>query len=314
MYMLRKCPLKIPLFMLRKCPLNTPFYFRVICHVKKSICLTHHFIYTKKENKKVYQARISKELLLEGSDNEIIFTTLITPYIVSSLGSKVFVSVAGIEMAYGKKMTKTSLQKFKTTLNELCDEIVEKKGWIFEKSKYLYESNFIQYSFEEIQTIYQSGKLHLIPYYLRVIASVNWETNVGHMAQEFFCRNYNMNRVTISNYNKQLEKMNLLYIVHSKGIDGENNYYGRYEDKDLIDRVAFYKAKTDINNRRSLAMKYKQVVNGKIYSNDEMFVIAKYVINHNEYEKQIAKDGLCAAAYLDEKPLAEYIELLNSNL
>lgn len=262
----------------------------------------------------MYQARIPKELLLEGNDNEIIFTTLITPYIVSSLGNKVFISVTGIEMAYDKKMTKTFLQKFKTTLNELCDEIVEKKGWIFKKSKYLYESNFIQYSFEEIRTIYQSGKLHLIPYYLRVIASLNWETNVGHMPQEFFCRNYNMNRVTISNYNKQLEKMNLLYIVHSKGIDGENNYYGRYEDKNLIDRAASFKAKTDINNRRSLAMKYKQVVNGKIYSNDEMFVIAKYVINHNEYEKRVAKDGSYIPSYLDETPLAEYIELLNSDL
>ena len=45
-----------------------------------------------------------------------------------------------------------------------------------------------------------------------------------------------------------------------------------------------------------------------------MFVIAKYVINHNKYEKQVAKDGSHAVSYLDETPLAEYIELLNSDL
>lgn len=263
-------------------------------------------------------SRIDRELVLNGTEDEIITSALIIPYVVGGFGENdVFVSINGLELAYGIKFTKTNLAHIKPVLDKKCKKIISNRGWHFAKDQFLIGTNFLTYNPEVIKIMCQNKKINLIPYYLRVIASVNWQTNVGHMAQEFFCRNYNMNRVTISSYNKQLEKMNLLYIVHASGLSEECNYYGKPENKKQIDLAAKNLVRRNAKQtlHQSLAMKYKEVVKGHKYSNYEMFSIAEYVKNKNLHEKEKSmNDSKYIPSYLDETPLAEYIELLNSDL
>lgn len=90
-------------------------------------------------------------------------------------------------------------------------------------------------------------KWALFHYYCRLISSLDYNITiydkkgvVGHMPQAFFMYKTGLSQQTISKYHKYLEDLQLIYTSRCKyNIQNgkrRNNYYGRYEDRKLIDK------------------------------------------------------------------------------
>lgn len=87
----------------------------------------------------------------------------------------------------------------------------------------------------------------LFHYYCRLISSLDYniEVNgkrsvVGHMSQAFFMDKAELSQQTVSRYHKYLEDMQLIYtnrcVYLTENGKRRKNYYGRYEDRKLIDQ------------------------------------------------------------------------------
>ena len=51
----------------------------------------------------------------------------------------------------------------------------------------------------------------------------------------YFAKAAGVDKITISNYNKCLKDLGLIYIRSSGDVSFRNNFYGRYKDKGFID-------------------------------------------------------------------------------
>lgn len=129
---------------------------------------------------------------------------------------------------------------------------------------------------------------------------------------------------TIIRHNQSLEELNVIYIHHSDdvfanssfGFKKLNNVYGRYEDREYIEKyVSDYKAhfqshsylkkeRTLANNDRRLSKMYYWLCKGKDYSESEIQEIYYYITNLNrKYENLSIKeqDDSYLAKIKDEK-------------
>lgn len=127
---------------------------------------------------------------------------------------------------------------------------------------------------------------------------------------------------SILRYNKKIEDLKIMYIHHSDDvflneqnqIKRVNNVYGRYEDKDFVDKYAedykkhfksnsVIKGRLFANNDRRLAKMYYWLCQGKKYSREDIELIYKYIVNLNNKYKNLSlktQDGTYLEKIKDE--------------
>lgn len=130
-------------------------------------------------------------------------------------------------------------------------------GNIYKCNKSSFKSDsFVTITSEEFHTIMNSGKKNavaILEYYLRLLASFDFTTNIGHMSSQYFIETYNMTKNTLSSYNSILEELQLIYVHHRKM---KSNLYCRYKDKHLLERQ--YDNSAVANFHRSVSSRYNR--------------------------------------------------------
>ncbi|MDD3569794.1 MAG: hypothetical protein PHY44_01675 [Lachnospiraceae bacterium] len=183
----------------------------------------------------------------------------------------------------------------------------DKNNYVFDSvtCKFDGKDNFTIIELWEVQKIFALGAIgfNLLKYYVNIIGTINGKTKSWHMSQESMVELWDMNYVTIDDYNHKLQGLELLYIHRNKARkkDGTyhkvNNVYGRYRDKaDIISDSGIYletvefeyykeKNKLDGDTRTSIKMRYNGFIKGaKKYINNEKEISRLYddCIRYNE--------------------------------
>lgn len=176
---------------------------------------------------------------------------------------------------------------------------------------------FIKIHSNEVHKIMQSNKdkFNLLKCFIHTISSIDYgakvyvdisykNVEVGYMTQEYLGSLCGLNQVDYYKYSVELENLGVLYIRRNEDfyLDGDTpkrlaNCYGRPCDKNLINLYStkYSEMKDSIdfkcnkemttkkaNYKKSLAMKFNEIVKGKDYSKEEILDIYNYVLTENK--------------------------------
>ena len=190
------------------------------------------------------------------------------------------------------------------------------------KNKLKYYSSI---SYDDIIAIFSSNaircKFELLRFYIQLLGSINngiqvilsnaecKKSVVGNMTVKALSSIANISIYKVSSYMKILEDMKLIYVIHSKKyyvkddkVIRISNIYGRYQDKEYINKYAqslydFKNAKTysgqqdpafmDSDYKRKLGQRYRKLISGIKYSRDDVEEIKNYINFENEKYKKL---------------------------
>lgn len=176
---------------------------------------------------------------------------------------------------------------------------------------------FIKIHSNEVHKIMQSNKdkFNLLKCFIHTISSIDYgakvyvdisykNVEVGYMTQEYLGSLCGLNQVDYYKYSVELENLGVLYIRRSDDfyLDGDipkrlANCYGRPSDKNLINlystKYSEMKDSVDFkcnkemttkkaNHKKSLAMKFNEMLKGKDYTKEEILDIYNYVLAENK--------------------------------
>lgn len=176
---------------------------------------------------------------------------------------------------------------------------------------------FIKIYSNEVHKIMQSNKdkFNLLKCFIHTISSIDYgakvyvdisykNVEVGYMTQEYLGSLCGLNQVDYYKYSIELENLGVLYIRRNEDfyLDGDTpkrlaNCYGRPCDKNLINlystKYSEMKNSVDFkcnkemttkkaNHKKSLAMKFNEMLKGKDYSKEEILDIYNYVLTENK--------------------------------
>lgn len=202
---------------------------------------------------------------------------------------------------------------------------------------------FIIADSNDIRTIMDSGhilRVSLVRYYIYLMRTINADIKVygydgksrknvvGNQAQDYLAYIMRASIPTVRRYNKLLEDMKVIYIhrpkdfiVHEGGVRQMKNVYGRYADREYIDKYAeslkeqlhsynHFKPRLDeANNKRRLSKMYFWLCKGKEYPEDEVREIYEYVVADNKMYRNLAEsesDTRYLEKLKDETVFAKY--------
>lgn len=211
-------------------------------------------------------------------------------------------------------------------------KVVEKRAGLFllDCSGLIVDENekYATVSRQEVQNIFQisnTNVFHLLKYFVCLMSTLSntidvWADSVQHkqgvvgmFGIQFLSELSQCPERTVVEYNKMLEENKLIYIYRAGDFvinkeTGElkrlTNVYGRVEDKMYIDSFAQKRNKdqksykyvekniTAVNEKRKLAQKYNQLLNGNDnkYSKEEIQKIYTYILSENaKYQKTYEK-------------------------
>ena len=185
------------------------------------------------------------------------------------------------------------------------------------------QSKFIIADSNDIRTIMASRNMlraSLVRYYIYLMRTINADIKVygydgkskknvvGNQTQDYIAYIMRSSVHTIRRYNKLLEEMKVIYIHRANdfiltddGLRQLNNMYGRYTDREYIDKYAeslkeqmhsynHFKPRLDeANNKRRLSKMYFWLCKGKEYHEDEVREIYEYVVADNKMYRNLAK-------------------------
>lgn len=176
---------------------------------------------------------------------------------------------------------------------------------------------FIKIYLSEVHKIMRSNKdkFNLLKCFICTIGSIDYgakvyvdisykNVEVGYMTQEYLGSLCGLNQVDYYKYSVELENLGVLYIRRNEDfyLDGDTpkrlaNCYGRPCDKNLINlystKYSEMKDSVDFkcnkemttkkaNYKKSLAMKFNEMLKGKDYSKEETLGIYNYVLTENK--------------------------------
>lgn len=176
---------------------------------------------------------------------------------------------------------------------------------------------FIKIHSNEVHKIMRSNKdkFNLLKCFIYTIGSIDYgakvyvdisykNVEVGYMTQEYLGSLCGLNQVDYYKYSVELENLGVLYIRRNEDfyLDGDTpkrlaNCYGRPCDKNLINiySTKYSEMKDSIdfkcnkemttkkaNHKKSLAMKFNEMLKGKDYSKEEILDIYNYVLTENK--------------------------------
>ena len=117
--------------------------------------------------------------------------------------------------------------------------------------------------------------------YLFILSTINTKTKCSMWSIPQLAEDLDKGEKTIMKQNGELEELKLLYIYHA-GNGRTTNTYGRYEDREAIERYGDFrtggsKRKTTANYKRRMKQLANQVAKGKQYDQNIMEELAEYV-------------------------------------
>lgn len=219
-------------------------------------------------------------------------------------------------MKYGlQNLVDMKLITIRTTISK--NEFVLDLSNLFFSTDNEVEKYFIKIYSNEVHKIMQSNKdkFNVLKCFICTIGSFDYgakvyvdisykNVEVGYMTQEYLGSLCGFNQVDYYKYSVELENLGVLYIRRSDDfyLDGDipkrlANCYGRPCDKKLIDLYStkYSEMKDSIdfkcnkemttkkaNYKKSLAMKFNEMLKGKDYSKEEILDIYNYVLAENK--------------------------------
>ena len=205
------------------------------------------------------------------------------------------------------------------------------------------QEKFIIADSNDIRAIMATGHILRVPlvrYYIYLMRTINADIKVygydgksrknvvGNQTQHYLAYIMRSSVPTVMRYNKLLEDMKVIYIHRSNDFivrEGRvrqmANVYGRYADREYIDKYAeslkeqlhsynHFKPRLDeANNKRRLSKMYFWLCKGKEYSDGEVREIYEYVVADNKMYRNLAKsesDTRYLEKLKDETVFAKY--------
>lgn len=184
---------------------------------------------------------------------------------------------------------------------------------------------YLSISYDDITTIFSNNtiryKFELLRFYIQLLGSINngiqvilsntecKKSVIGNMTIKALSSIANISIYKVSSYIKILEDMKLIYVIHSKKYyikDNKvikiSNIYGRYQDKEYINKYA--KSLYDFKNakdysgqqdpalmnsdyKRKLGQRYRKLLSGTKYSCDDVEEIKNYITFENEKYRKL---------------------------
>ena len=142
-----------------------------------------------------------------------------------------------------------------------------------------------------------SKKVSLIEYYCILLTTLDYETFVGSSSCEQISElAQGISARTIFKYNQILEENKILYIYHTSkhwknndSIKALPNFYGRYDNKEFIDKTA----NQYIHDLKNGKVKKKKQINQLNLNPDELSPTAKEILTKEQklYQTQINKEA-----------------------
>lgn len=206
---------------------------------------------------------------------------------------------------HGANATKDQIAAIRKELNScaLCEKLAT-NYFRFKKDAFNLSNDFEKLDvdvFELLMGAKVNNKPALLEHLYQIIKSISGGTEirgknkvVGFMPIDYFAKNENVSESTIIRYNKQLEELGILYIVHGGYVSSKgkkyNNIYGLAKNKAHIDAYANALGLTDKTDNRSISVKYNWFIkNPGKYNRAEIrslhFECEKYN-QSNEYNKK----------------------------
>ena len=205
------------------------------------------------------------------------------------------------------------------------------------------QEKFIIADSNDIRAIMATGHILRVPlvrYYIYLMRTINADIKVygydgksrknvvGNQTQHYLAYIMRSSVPTVMRYNKLLEDMKVIYIHRSNDFivrEGRvrqmANVYGRYADREYIDKYAeslkeqlhsynHFKPRLDeANNKRRLSKMYFWLCKGKEYSDGEVREIYEYVVADNKMYRNLAEsesDTRYLEKLKDETVFAKY--------
>ena len=194
-----------------------------------------------------------------------------------------------VDQTYGQVNSHSVYDKVKYAFREIVnngylDIRQESSHWwrIFMTSFKVADEGYVQVSADDIRTIIDEesirNKPSIVRYYLLLLSTIYSKTKVGIFDQEWFCKQMDLSKQTISKYTMFLEEMELIYVYRS-GKNHISNTYGRFEDKELI-RIEGEKRSQGCEAHANANTKRK-FLEGKEYDQDTLKEILNVMRDRN---------------------------------
>ena len=133
--------------------------------------------------------------------------------------------------------------------------------------------------------IKETGSWNLAWYYILLLGTINTNSMVGSYGIDKLCELSELNRKTVISYNKKLEDLGVIFIMHNPLNDGKANKYGLPENESAIRKAAAYRpAANNANFHRRVSAKYNQYVrdNGEWWSAAQVEELLRMCRQYNE--------------------------------
>lgn len=135
----------------------------------------------------------------------------------------------------------------------------------------------------EYELLMEKDKHQLLLFYVRVLASLDYKTGIGYMANNYFVEEYGYSRNTVSRYFKALEELKLIYVGHRGVNSNTGNYqthlYCRYENRSLI-------SSGNANFHRSVSARYNHFLdNPDSFSQEDIKQLYEDCLIYNSESK-----------------------------
>ena len=201
------------------------------------------------------------------------------------------------------KPTEKQRKDVTTALKELPMVLCNKQYMVIPVGSLRAENDFVIINYDEFDTItnHSSNKrlnYSLFYYWCNVVKTFDWNIEaggkrsfMGHMPVSYLAEQTGVTEPTVFKYNKILEDLKIIYIhrryYNSATNTRPSNNYGRYEDKDLIMKVAADDSDNMGNFKRSVSARYNAYLKNPASVDFEKLRVD--VGNYNRYVEESRK-------------------------
>lgn len=264
-----------------------------------------------------FKPRITRSYLAKANNYDIAAYFLISSISTEFDTKEWYYSFKRIESRFNVNVSARKRNELKKSISKYALKKINNSSWIFDKTLFLIDKDFVEISNSDVEKIFKSGNYNLFAFYAKVLNTINWYDKVGTLPLSYLAKICNCTTNTVVSYTKQLEELGLLYVIHSTGNSYSTNIYARPENSELADTYASENRirnskETNTSKKRSLGHKYSWFMKGKEYSQKELQEILEYTKEYNDKEHQKHLfNSLYKPKYLDNDKLKRVLATCN---
>ena len=253
-------------------------------------------------------------------DHAIVYTYLKMKSVIPYEDDYIYIHVSELAALLGG-CAKHTLRKIKDSIDYLFDDSTI-EGELISRGLYkLKRDTFykpikswtnVPFSYLH-KIIKETDSWALANYYIILVGTIDVESSVGIYGINKLCELSGLHYKTVLSYNKQLEDLGVIFIIHNHMNNGDSNRYGLPENEGAVRRsVQFRIAKDSANFHRSVSAKYNRFIttDGAGWTEDEVRGLLSVCTQYNE-QMDALQTTQPGTDYINRKknlaPIEEYL-------